>query len=81
MVYGKTQYLYPKLEYAIGLVGEEIIGGPVSAVEKQTKNFVSVIPGKENKGAMAKKIKHQLKGGDLDEIAKFLPAGGAEIRK
>src|SRR3990167_8227718 len=28
MVYGKTQYLYPKLEYAIGLVGEEIIGGP-----------------------------------------------------
>src|SRR3989338_10213256 len=31
MVYGKTQYLYPKLEYAIGLLGEEIIGGPRTA--------------------------------------------------
>ena len=81
MIYGKTQYLYPKLEYAIGLIGEEIIGGPASAVEKQTKNFVLVMPGKENKGILAKKIKHQLKGGDLDEIAKFLPAGGAEIKR
>lgn len=81
MVYGKTQYLHPKLEYAIGLIGEEIIGGPKSAVEKQTKNLILVIPGKENKGALAKKIKHQLKGGDLDDIAKFLPAGGAEIKK
>jgi hypothetical protein len=30
---------------------------------------------------MAKKIKAKLKGGDLDEIIKFLPAGGAEIKK
>ncbi len=81
MVYGKTQYLHPKLEYAIGLVEDTIIGGPKSAVEKQTKNLVIVIPGKENKGALAKKIKHKLKGGDLDEIARFLPAGGAEIKK
>ncbi len=81
MIYGKTQYLYPKLEYTIGLLGEEIIGGPAPAVEKQTKNFIVVIPGKENKGVLAKKIKHKLKGGDLDEISKFLPAGGAEIKK
>lgn len=81
MIYGKTQYLHPKLEYAIGLLGEEIIGGPASAVEKQTKNFILVLPGKENKGILAKKIKYKLKGGDLDEIAKFLPAGGAEIKK
>ncbi|MDP3699162.1 MAG: NFACT RNA binding domain-containing protein [Nanoarchaeota archaeon] len=81
MIYGKTQYLHPKLEYAIGLVEETIIGGPQPAVEKQTKNFVLVIPGKETKGALAKKIKHKLKGGDLDEITKFLPAGGAEIKR
>ncbi|HLD39713.1 MAG TPA: NFACT RNA binding domain-containing protein [Candidatus Nanoarchaeia archaeon] len=81
MIYGKTQYLHPKLEYSIGLIGEDIIGGPASAVEKQTKNFLTVTPGKENKGALAKKIKQKLKGGDLDEIAKFLPAGGAEIKR
>jgi len=33
MIRGKTNYLYPKLEYALGLVGEEIIGGPIKAVE------------------------------------------------
>ena len=81
MIYGKTQYFHPNLEYALGLAGENIIGGPATAVEKQTKNFVIVIPGKENKGALAKRIKHKLKGGDLDEIITFLPAGGAEIRK
>ncbi len=85
MIRGKTNYLYPKLEYAVGLVGgeagEEIIGGPIKAVETKTKNYVVVIQGKESKSNLAKKIKHKLKGGDLDEIIKFLPAGGGEIRK
>jgi predicted ribosome quality control (RQC) complex YloA/Tae2 family protein len=81
MVYGKTTYLHPKLEYAIGLVEEEIIGGPKSAIEKKTKNFILVIPGREKKSALAKKIKSKLKGGDLDDIVKFLPAGGGEIKK
>ena len=81
MVYGKTEYLHPKLEYAIGLVEEAIIGGPVSAVKKKTENFVVVIVGKEKKSSLAKKIKSKLKGGDLDDIIKFLPAGGGEIKK
>ncbi|MEK6899602.1 MAG: NFACT RNA binding domain-containing protein, partial [Nanoarchaeota archaeon] len=71
MIYGKTQYLRPSLEYAIGLVNEEIIGGPRSAVEKQTKNFVIVAPGRETKSPLAKKIKNKLKGGALDDIIKF----------
>lgn len=81
MVRGKTIYLYPKLEYAIGLVNDQIIGGPVTAVKKRTNKFVKVIPGKYKKSVLAKKIKSKLKGGDLDEIIKFLPAGGAEIKK
>ncbi len=81
MVYGKTNYLHPKLEYAIGLLNEEIIGGPVNAIKKSTKNYVVVISGKEKKSSLAKKIKSKLKGGDLDDIIKFLPAGGGQIRK
>lgn len=91
MIYGKTSYLHPSLEYAIGLVknelvktelvGDEIIGGPAAAVEKKTKNYVIVVPGREKKSALAKKIKTKLKGGDLDDIIKFLPSGGAEIKK
>ena len=81
MVRGKTTYLHPKLEYAIGLLNDEIIGGPVTAIKKKTKNFVKVISGKMKKSSLAKKIRSKLKGGELDDIIKFLPAGGAEIKK
>ncbi|MFH1682471.1 MAG: NFACT RNA binding domain-containing protein, partial [Candidatus Woesearchaeota archaeon] len=81
MIYGKRNYFNPKLEYALGLVEEEIIGGPVAAVSKKTKNYLMVLPGEEKKSNLAKKIKSKLKGGDTDEIIKFLPAGGAGIKK
>lgn len=81
MVYGKRKYFNPRLEYAIGLVEEEIIGGPVNAVKVKTKKFVKVVTGREKKSSLAKKIKHKLKDGDIDEIVKFLPAGGGEIKK
>jgi predicted ribosome quality control (RQC) complex YloA/Tae2 family protein len=81
MVYGKRKYFNPRLEYAIGLVEEEIVGGPVNAVKVKTKKFVKVVTGREKKSSLAKKIKHKLKDGDIDEIIKFLPAGGGEIKK
>lgn len=81
MIYGKTHYLHPKMEYAIGLVDDEIIGGPVNAIKKKTNNYVIIIAGREKKSALAKKIRSKLKKGDLDDIIKFLPAGGAEIKK
>jgi predicted ribosome quality control (RQC) complex YloA/Tae2 family protein len=79
MIYGKTNYLHPKLEYAIGFE-KEIIGGPPPAIKKITKNYVLVVPGRAKKSALAKKIKSKLKGGDLDDIIKFLPSGGADIK-
>ena len=81
MIYGKTTYLHPKIESAVGLLDDEIIGGPIAAIENKTKNYVVVIPGREKKSALAKKIKAKLKGGDLDDIIKFIPAGGAEVKK
>ncbi len=81
MVRGKTLYLHPKVQYAIGLVEEQIIGGPINAVKEKAKNFIVVIPGREKKSALAKKIKSKLKGGDLDDIIKFLPSGGGEVKK
>jgi len=81
MVRGKTNYLHPKLQYAIGLIDEEIIGGPIDAIKKKTDNFAVVIPGRQKKSALAKKIKSKLKGGDLDDIIKFMPSGGAEVKK
>ena len=81
MIYGKREYFRPQMKYAIGLVEDEIISGPKSAVEKKTKNYVVVVIGKFKKSDLAKKIKHKLKGGDVDDIVKFLPTGGAEMKK
>ena len=81
MIRGKTVYLHPKVQYAIGLLNDEIIGGPISAIKIKTNNFVVVMPGREKKSAAAKKIRSRLKGGELDDIIKFLPAGGSEIKK
>jgi len=81
MIRGKTNYLHPKLEYTLGLVDEQIIGAPLEAMKKRTNIFIVVIPSGEKKSSLAKKIRAKLKGGDLDEIIKFLPAGGAEIKK
>lgn len=81
MIRGKTNYLHPPVELAIGKVEEQIIGGPESAVKKQTSNYILVVPGEEAKGSLTKKIKHALGGGELNEIMNFLPAGGAQIKK
>jgi predicted ribosome quality control (RQC) complex YloA/Tae2 family protein len=80
MVYGQKKFFHPKLESAIGLVGGRIIGGPVAAVKKQTAKLAVIVPGKESKSALAKKIKPQFGGGDLDEIIRFLP-GEASFKK
>src|SRR3989344_4068537 len=81
MVYGTKNFLHPKVEYALGLVNEQIIGGPIESVSKKTSKYVIVVPGKEKKGALAKKIRSLLKGGDLDDLDRFLPAGGGDIKK
>ena len=81
MVRGKSTYLHPKLQYAIGVVEEEIIGGPVNAIKAKTKSYVVVISGREKKSALAKKIKAKLKAGHVDDIIAFLPAGGGQLKK
>lgn len=81
MIRGKTNYLHPAVELAIGRVEEQIIGGPESAVKKQTATYVLIVPGEEAKGSLTKKIKHKLGGGELNEIMNFLPAGGAQMKK
>ncbi len=81
MIYGKRTFFHPALEYAIGIVDGRVIGGPVSAVAKKTKEYVIVIPGSGKKSDIAKKIKAKLKCNELDDIMAFLPAGGGEVKK
>ncbi len=80
MIHGKREYFAPKLEIAIGITKEnKIIGGPLSAIKKHSEKYVVVVPGKYKKSDISKKIKKKI-GGTLDEISRFLPSGGCEIK-
>jgi len=80
MIYGKKlKHFNPDLKLAIGIKDNRIIGGAADAVKKNADKSVIVIQGKGKTSAVAKKIQKKLKGGDLDDIIRMLPAGGCEI--
>lgn len=80
MVEGKTNYLHPMLEIAIGIKENRIIGGPVNAIKTNSEKFVIIKQGKEKTSEIAKKIK-KIIGRSIDEITLFIPAGGSRIQK
>ncbi|MAG60770.1 hypothetical protein CL619_03205 [archaeon] len=86
MIRGKTKYLHPKLEFAVGKTTskegeEELVSGPAMTIIKLCQDYVLILPGREKKSALAKLIKKELKIGDLDDLVAALPAGGAQIKK
>ena len=80
MVKGKTNYMHPMLEIAVGIKDNIIIGGPVNAVKTNSDKSVVLKQGKEKTSEIAKKIK-KIIGGSIDEITLFIPAGGSRIQK
>ncbi len=74
VIRGKTTYLHPKLELAIGIKENRVIGGPVNAVKANAEKFVIIIQGRDKASSIAKKIKAKFKVDvELDEIIRFLP--------
>jgi hypothetical protein len=67
----------------------ELIGGPVSAVKKHAGSVIEIVPGRFNSNDLAKKI-YRIYSDSFgrsikvvaspDQIARFLPPGGSEIR-
>ena len=80
MVKGKTNYMHPILEVAIGIKENRIIGGPVNAIKTNSDKFIVLKQGKEKTSEIAKKIK-KIIDGSIDEITLFIPAGGSRIQK
>lgn len=81
MIRGKTNYVDPNMKIAIGLKDNVVIGGPVESVSHVTDNFVVLVSGTEKSGAIAKLIQKKIGKVNLDEIIKFIPAGGSSIEK
>ncbi len=78
MIYGRTTYIDNKMGIALGSMGGRIIGGPIDAVRARADKSVVIAQGSEKTSDTAKKIRKRI-GGDLDEITRFLPAGGCRI--
>ena len=82
MIYGEKKFYHPILEIAVGLTTTgQIIGGPLSAVKKHAEKYLLLTPGQQKTSDIAKKIKKFLGTDELDEIMRFIPAGGCEVRK
>ncbi|HIE31012.1 MAG TPA: fibronectin-binding domain-containing protein [Methanosarcinales archaeon] len=91
IIRGKRNYLRNvSISLAIGITDEmELIGGPVSAVKKHAGYVIEIAPGRFNQNDLAKKIYRiysEAFGRSIkvvaspDQIARFLPPGGSEIR-
>ncbi|MHC1631059.1 MAG: ribosome rescue protein RqcH [Methanotrichaceae archaeon] len=76
---------------AIGIAGEMLIGGPVSAIKPKVSPVVEIEPGEYNPDDLAKRIyrifserehdRRFLKSlASTDQIVKFLPPGGSGIK-
>ena len=81
MIYGKRNYLRPKLRLAIGVSEDEIIVAPVKVVEHKCNKFVVIEPGDREKSKIAIEIikKLALKPSFKDEVMRKLPSGGSSI--
>jgi len=96
MIYGSRNYIRNvPLEVAIGLIKKndqiQIIGGPRSAIAKQTSIYVKIIPGNESSGQLAKRIRKilakmlpedehkEVQKIPLEEIQRFIPSGRGAI--
>jgi len=79
MIHGKRNYLKPILQLAVGKKDDIIIGGPVAAVMKQTKNYLIIDQGDVKTSDMAKKVRAKF-GGTLEEIQSFLPPGKGKVK-
>ena len=96
MVRGQKNYIRNvPLRISIGVMEEEeellVIGGPVSAVNRQARYIVEVVPGKQASGMIAKIIRDNLATNatkeyrerilklKIEEFQRFIPPGKSEI--
>ena len=79
MIYGERKFIKAPMEVAVGF-SEEVLGGPASAIAAQTKNFVTIHPGRMKPSDAAKFIRSKLGIKEsLDEIIRFFPPGECDI--
>ena len=79
IVKGKMNFVHANLKLAIGIKNRKVIGGPVNAIKKNAEKYVVIIQGKQKTSSAAKQTQKKI-GGSLDEIIRFVPAGGVQVK-
>lgn len=79
VIRGKTNYITPTMNYAIGIHDGVIMGGPVNAVKEYSKEHVEIIQSNDKTSDTAKLIQ-KIIGGTIDEVISALPQG-CKIKK
>ena len=97
MISGPKSYLRNvSLQVAIGIKQEDehamVIGGPVEAIAKQSEVYVLLVPGREQSGSLAKRVKDVLakrasedlrkliRDTSLEEIQRAIPLGRGSLK-
>ena len=83
MIYGKREYFSPTLEIGVCLLENGLImGGPIQAIEANSKEYVVIKQGKEKASDTAKQIAKKLNiKGRMDDIIKVLPPGTSQVER
>jgi predicted ribosome quality control (RQC) complex YloA/Tae2 family protein len=80
MIKGKKNFINPDIKFAVGEYNKTAMGGPLSSIKHNCKNYVEVIQGKDKANSTAKQIKKEINA-TLDDIIRVLPTGGYSIKK
>lgn len=95
MIRGNKNYIRNvPLRISIGIIMKdnrlEIVGGPVTAIASQTRYMITIVPGRQTSGRLAKEIRLKLSKKvpkdlqkqvlkiPINEIQRFIPAGKGE---
>ena len=69
---------------------DRVLCGPIQAIEKMSRNYITITPGREDKNTVAKEIRKSLsertghediRSIEVEEFTQALPPGGSKIRK
>ena len=78
MIRGKTNYVSPSCDLAIGVMEDgSVMCGPRIAVKEHVRDILRIKKGNKKASDVAKAIKKKL-GGELDDIIAALPPGNCE---
>jgi len=82
IIRGKVNNIRPDMEICIGIKEGRILAGTRDVMKAYAEKYVVLIQDAKAKTSdVAKKIKHKLSAGDLDDIGRFIPSGGAKIKE